>query len=260
MASLTTQPNRTNAQLDSAENSSLSRAQTSWVISALSSRAAIPRNWRAWRPFTRGGLEHRTYGAPQLPNATARRAWMVGAPHVAGSSRRTRTVGRKPAKWRRRNCAMDGGTAQIADVTDSVANGSNRPGRGHSALATKPSPDDALSSQAASGRAASLALTPYAFTDNILLDAAGGFVSVLIGLCDFATFFLCCLPSVGPVERSGEGEICDAIALDRRKDRIDGRRHCDNGNPARRNASQSAKSGAAVDRVFHPRNGSLVLA
>ena len=40
-------------------------------------------------------------------------------------------------------------------------------------------------------------------------------MSVLIGLCDFATFFLCCLPSIGLVERRGEGDIGDAIALDR---------------------------------------------
>jgi enamine deaminase RidA (YjgF/YER057c/UK114 family) len=38
------------------------------------------------------------------------------------------------------------------------------------------------------------------------------------------TFFQCCLPSIGLVARC-EGDICDAVALDRRKDRIDGRRH-----------------------------------
>ena len=84
-----------------------------------------------------------------------------------------------------------------------------------------------------------------------LVQPRFGFVSVLIGLCDFAIFFLCCSPFVGRVERGGEGDICDAIALDRRKDRIGGRRHCDNGNPSRRNTSESAKSGAAVDSVFH---------
>jgi hypothetical protein len=84
------------------------------------------------------------------------------------------------------------------------------------------------SSRAASGRTARLPLTPNAvirrFTNSFVTDAAGGFVSVLIGLCGFATFFLCCLPSIGPVERCGEGDIGDAIALDCRKDRIDRRR------------------------------------
>jgi hypothetical protein len=68
------------------------------------------------------------------------------------------------------------------------------------------------SSRAASERMALLPLTPNAvirrFTNSVLPDAAGGFVSVLIGLCDF-TFFLCCLPSIGLVERCGEGDICD---------------------------------------------------
>jgi hypothetical protein len=71
-------------------------------------------------------------------------------------------------------------------------------------------------------------------------------VSVLIGLCDFATFFLCCLPSIGLAERCGEGDKGDAIALDRRKDRIDGRRHRDSGKHLRRNPGQGANSS-----VFH---------
>ena len=65
-------------------------------------------------------------------------------------------------------------------------------------------------------------------------------MSVLIGLCDF-TFFLCCLPSIGLVERCGEGDICDAIARDCRKDRIDGRRHRDSRKRPRRNG-QGANS------------------
>ena len=101
-----------------------------------------------------------------------------------------------------------------------------------------------------------LALTPNAviprFTNSILLDAAGGFVGVLIGLCDVATF-LCCFPFVGPVDRGDEGDMGDAIELDRRKDRIDGRRHCDNGNLPRRNAGEHANSGGAVDSIFHLR-------
>jgi hypothetical protein len=76
------------------------------------------------------------------------------------------------------------------------------------------------SPQAASRRAARPALTPNAvirrLTNSIVPDAAGGFVSVLIGLCDFATSFLCFLPSIGRlVERCGEGDKGDAI--DRRK-------------------------------------------
>ena len=83
------------------------------------------------------------------------------------------------------------------------------------------------SPQAASRRTARLALTLKAvlslgLLNSIVSDAAGSFVSVLIGLCDFATFFLGCLPSSGLVERRGEGDIGDAIALDRRKDRIEG--------------------------------------
>src|SRR6202046_5632835 len=89
--------------------------------------------------------------------------------------------------------------------------------------------------------------------NSIVSDAAGGFVSVLIGLCDFATFFLCCLPSIGLVERRGEGDIGDAIALDRRKDRIDGRRPRDGGKRLRRNPGQSANTS-----VSHL-NASLVL-
>jgi hypothetical protein len=83
-----------------------------------------------------------------------------------------------------------------------------------------------------------MALTPNAvilrFTNSIPPDAAGGFVS-LVGLREFAAIFLCCLPFVRPVERGGEGDIRDAVALDHCKDRIDGRRHCDNGNLPRRN-------------------------
>src|SRR6202021_2112510 len=83
------------------------------------------------------------------------------------------------------------------------------------------------SPQAASRRTARPALTPNAVSslsllNSIVSDAAGGFASVLIGLCDFPTFFLCCLPSIGLVERRGEGDIGDGIALDRRKYRIDG--------------------------------------
>src|SRR5271169_4249843 len=107
------------------------------------------------------------------------------------------------------------------------------------------------SPQAASRRTARLALTPNAVSslgllNSIVSDAAGGFVSVLIGLCDFATFFLCCLPSIGLAERCGEGDKGDAIALDRRKDRIDGRRHRDSGKHLRRNPGQGANSS-----VFH---------
>ena len=66
-------------------------------------------------------------------------------------------------------------------------------------------------------------------------------MSVLIGLCDGARS-LCCFPFVGPVDRGDKGDICDAIALDRRKDRIDGRRHRDRGNHLRRNPGQGANS------------------
>ena len=64
------------------------------------------------------------------------------------------------------------------------------------------------SPQAASRRAARPALTPNAVSslsllNSIVSDAADSFVSVLIGLCDFPTFFLCCLPSIGLVERRG---------------------------------------------------------
>ena len=45
----------------------------------------------------------------------------------------------------------------------------------------------------------------------------------------------------------------EAIALDRRKDRIDRRRHCDNRNLPRRNAGEHANSGGAVDSIFHLR-------
>jgi hypothetical protein len=101
------------------------------------------------------------------------------------------------------------------------------------------------SPQATSRRTARLALTPHAvlslgLLNSIVSDAAGGFVSVLIGLCDFATFFLCCLPSIGLVERCGEGDIGDAIALDRRKYRIDRRRPRDSGKRLRRNPRQGA--------------------
>jgi len=114
------------------------------------------------------------------------------------------------------------------------------------------------SPQAASRRTARLALTPNAVSslgllNSIVSDAAGGFVSVLIGLCDLATFFLCCLPSIGLVERRGEGDIGDAIALDGRKDRIDGRRHCDNRNLPRRSAGEHANSRGAVHSIFHLR-------
>jgi hypothetical protein len=47
-------------------------------------------------------------------------------------------------------------------------------------------------------------------------------VSVLIGLCDFRDLFPVLPSAIGLVERCGEGDIGDAIALDRRKDRIDG--------------------------------------
>src|SRR5580700_7562253 len=103
------------------------------------------------------------------------------------------------------------------------------------------------SPQVASRRTARLALTRNAvlslgLLNSIVSDAAGGFVSVLIGLCDFATFFMCCLPSIGLVERCGEGGIGDAIALDCRKDRIDGRRHRDSGRRLHRNPGQDANS------------------
>jgi hypothetical protein len=71
--------------------------------------------------------------------------------------------------------------------------------------ALRPLPDDALRI-VASGERKDGAPTSDAkrrirrFTNGILRDAAGGFVSALIGLCDFATFFLCCLPSIGLVE------------------------------------------------------------
>jgi hypothetical protein len=63
------------------------------------------------------------------------------------------------------------------------------------------------SPQAASRRTACLALTPNAvlslgLLNSIVSDAAGGFVSVL-GLCDFATFFLCCLGLAGLLLASG---------------------------------------------------------
>src|SRR5580698_3147993 len=103
------------------------------------------------------------------------------------------------------------------------------------------------SPQAASRRTARLALTPNAvlslgLLNSIVSDAADGVVSVLIGLCDFATFFLCCLPSIGLVERRGEGDIGDAIALDRRKYRVDGRRPRDSGKRLLRNPRQGASS------------------
>jgi hypothetical protein len=85
-----------------------------------------------------------------------------------------------------------------------------------------------------------LALTPNAV---IPPDAAGGFVSILIGSRDFATIFLCCLRFARPVERGGEGEVRDAVALDHCKDWIDGRRHCDNKKLPRRNASENANTG-----------------
>ena len=47
--------------------------------------------------------------------------------------------------------------------------------------------------------------------------------------------------TIGLVERCGEDEICDAIALDCRKDRIDERRHRDSGKRPRRNG-QGANS------------------
>src|SRR3984885_11251190 len=114
------------------------------------------------------------------------------------------------------------------------------------------------SPQAASRRTARLALTPNAVSsfglfDSIVSDAAGGFVSVLIGLCDFATFFLWCLPSIALVERRREGDIGDAIALDRRKDQIDVRGHRDGGKHLRRNPGQNANT-----RVSHL-NASIVL-
>src|SRR5580700_526739 len=120
-------------------------------------------------------------------------------------------------------------------------------------------PDDAGGSpQAARRRTARLALTPNAVLslglfNSIGSDAAGGFVSVLIGLCDFATFFLCCLPSIDLVERRGEGDIGDAIALDRRKDQIDLRGHRDGGKHLGRNPRQNANT-----RVSHL-NASIVL-
>src|SRR5208337_688092 len=66
-------------------------------------------------------------------------------------------------------------------------------------------------------------------------------------LRDFATFFLCCLPSIGLVEQC-EGDICDAVALDRWKDRIDERRHCDNRNLPRRNRREVAVQWREVAR------------
>src|ERR1700722_7146312 len=114
------------------------------------------------------------------------------------------------------------------------------------------------SPQAASRRTARLALTSntvssFGLFDSIVSDAAGGFVSVLIGLCDFATFFLWCLPSIALVERRREGDIGDAIALDRRKDQIDVRGQRGGGKHLRRNPGQNANT-----RVSHL-NSSIVL-
>src|ERR1700689_1621776 len=81
------------------------------------------------------------------------------------------------------------------------------------------------------------------FTNSILLDAVGGLVGV--------ARFLCCFPFVGPVDRGDESDVGEAIALDRRKARIDRRRHCDNRNLPRRNAGEHANSGGAVDNIFH---------
>ena len=96
----------------------------------------------------------------------------------------------------------------------------------------------------ASGRTAPLALTPNAvirrFSNSILPDAAGGLVSVLIGLCDGARS-LCCFPFVGPVDRGDEGYIGDAIALDRRKDRIDGVAIATTGTPERRRTREQRR-------------------
>jgi hypothetical protein len=99
------------------------------------------------------------------------------------------------------------------------------------------------------------ALTPSSslgFTNSILLDATGGLVGVLIGLCDVARF-LCCFPFVVSVDRGDESDMGEAIVLDRRKDRIVGRRHCDNRNLPRQNAGEHANSGGAVDSIFHLR-------
>ena len=95
-------------------------------------------------------------------------------------------------------------------------------------------------------------LLSLGFTNRIRLDAAGGFVGVLIGLRGVARF-LCCFPFVGPVDRGDESDMGEAIALDRRNDRIDRRRHCDNRNLPRRNAGEHANSGGAVDSIFHLR-------
>ncbi len=70
-------------------------------------------------------------------------------------------------------------------------------------------PDDALRIVGSGEREdRRLALTPNAviprLTNSILLDAAGGFVGVLSGLSDLATF-LCCFPFVGPDDRGDEG-------------------------------------------------------
>ena len=70
-------------------------------------------------------------------------------------------------------------------------------------------PDDALRIVGSGEREdRRLVLTPNAviprLTNSILLDAAGGFVGVLTGLSDLATF-LCCFPFVGPVDRGDEG-------------------------------------------------------
>ena len=93
-------------------------------------------------------------------------------------------------------------------------------------------------------------------TNSILLDAAGGLVGVLIGLCDVARF-LCCFPFVGPIDRGDESDMSEAIVLDRRKDRMVGRRHCDNRNLPRRNAGEHANSGGAVDSIFHLRTSPI---
>src|ERR1700691_746187 len=83
------------------------------------------------------------------------------------------------------------------------------------------------------------------FTNSILLDAVGGLVGV--------ARFLCCFPFVGPVDRGDESDVGEAIALDRRKARIDRRRHCDNRNLPRRNAGERANSAGAVVSIFHLR-------
>ena len=44
-------------------------------------------------------------------------------------------------------------------------------------------------------------------------------------VCVTSPFSCAAFRPIGLVERCGEGDICDAIALDCRKDRIDGRRH-----------------------------------